>query len=327
VLASALQAAGIQAPHGGEALFNCAVNNAPAIMASGFSNINIGGILGNVANKLVLAAFKSVDTTYGMIAKQSDFSNFHQHTHYRLDSKGGFKKVSSSGELQHQQLVESNYTNQLDTEGAILSLPRKAIINDDGNALRDITSMLGRDSALAVQEALDTLVVDNGGSFYSSGNGNLIASNALNVDALDKSAAALMKQTNANGKPIWARPKLIYLPPELEGLASTIYSSQFVTDGTTKRNPSENQNRGKYKPIVSPFLSLSGLTGSSATTWFMLADPDVLPAFEVAYLNGRRVPTIETADASFNTLGIQFRGYFDFGVGQIDPSGAAKNTA
>jgi len=30
-------------------------------------------------------------------------------------------------------------------------------------------------------------------------------------------------------------------------------------------------------------------------------------------------PTVEKTDADFNTLGIQFRGYIDFGVREQDP--------
>ena len=35
---------------------------------------------------------------------------------------------------------------------------------------------------------------------------------------------------------------------------------------------------------------------------------------EIGFLNGRDMPVIDSADADFNTLGIQFRGYHDFGV-------------
>jgi hypothetical protein len=33
------------------------------------------------------------------------------------------------------------------------------------------------------------------------------------------------------------------------------------------------------------------------------------------FLNGQQTPIVENADADFNQLGIQFRGYYDFGVG------------
>jgi hypothetical protein len=46
----------------------------------------------------------------------------------------------------------------------------------------------------------------------------------------------------------------------------------------------------------------------------MLADPEVLPMIEIAALNGRVEPIIEQANAEFDVLGIQMRGYADVGV-------------
>ena len=52
-----------------------------------------------------------------------------------------------------------------------------------------------------------------------------------------------------------------------------------------------------------------------------------MPFLQVAFLQGRRQPTVETADAEFNTLGMSMRGFFDFGVAVIDYRGANKSTA
>jgi hypothetical protein len=64
----------------------------------------------------------------------------------------------------------------------------------------------------------------------------------------------------------------------------------------------------------SAYPSNAGIAGYSAKAWYLLADPNDLPVIEVAFLNGQQTPTVERADADFNVLGIQFRGYFDFGV-------------
>jgi hypothetical protein len=50
-----------------------------------------------------------------------------------------------------------------------------------------------------------------------------------------------------------------------------------------------------------------------------------LAAIEVAFLKGVEVPTVETADADFNTLGIQMRGYHDFGVTKQDYRAGVKS--
>ena len=63
----------------------------------------------------------------------------------------------------------------------------------------------------------------------------------------------------------------------------------------------------------------------TATGWFQLSDPNVQPMFAVSYLNNQRIPMVETAPGSFNTLGQQMRVIFDYGMGQIDDIGAVFN--
>ncbi len=45
---------------------------------------------------------------------------------------------------------------------------------------------------------------------------------------------------------------------------------------------------------------------------------------EVAFLNGVQSPIVETAEADFNTLGVQMRGYFDFGVSKGEDLAGVK---
>ena len=45
----------------------------------------------------------------------------------------------------------------------------------------------------------------------------------------------------------------------------------------------------------------------------------------MAFLNGQESPTIETAEADFNQLGIKMRGYHDFGCALQDPRGGLKS--
>ena len=66
-------------------------------------------------------------------------------------------------------------------------------------------------------------------------------------------------------------------------------------------------------------------TGYSDKAWYLLADASDLPVIEVAFLNGQESPTIETAEADFNVLGIQMRGFHDFGVSLQEPRGGVKS--
>ncbi len=103
-------------------------------------------------------------------------------------------------------------------------------------------------------------------------------------------------------------------------------TSTMVNETTTtgKPKPADNPHRGKFDVVSSVYLSNASFTGYSSKAWYLFADPNRLPAIEVAFLNGVDRPTVENTDADFSTLGIQFRGYIDFGVREQDYRGALK---
>jgi hypothetical protein len=72
----------------------------------------------------------------------------------------------------------------------------------------------------------------------------------------------------------------------------------------------------------------SNLIGSgSSAPWYILVDPLDMAVIQVVFLNGKQTPTVESADADFKQLGIQLRGYHDFGVAKQEPRAAVKSPA
>jgi len=323
LMAAALEGEGIRAPHGGQALYTAVMER---WVRAGFSTINLPGILGVAGNKLLLEAFTSVEAVYPLIAQQVDLSNFNTWTSYRLSNTGTFAVVAPDGKIAHGTLSEESYTNRLETRGQMLTIPRQAIINDDLNAMNSLFAQLGRKAVIALERALFDAIMESSDVFYTSARGNRATSAALSLTTLGAGEAAMMGQLDNDSEPIYARPKYLLVPPGLRALAETIYTSATVVGGSSNV-PVDNNYRGRYLPVSSPYLGLTALAGSSATTWYLVADPNMIPAFQVGFLQGKRQPTAETADADFNTLGIQLRCYFDFGVAQMDYRGAYKATA
>ena len=103
-------------------------------------------------------------------------------------------------------------------------------------------------------------------------------------------------------------------------------SAQLMLDGSGSKTkiPVDNPHRNKYQVVSMPHLSDTYYAGASPKAWYLFADPAVLPAFEIVFLNGRRTPVIERVEAPPNTLGMGFRGYIDVGVKEQDPRGAVK---
>lgn len=329
-IAAALEASGARVPHGSRELFEAILDQRHTrhIQAEGFSTVNLPGILGNVANKILLNAFTNVDVVYDTIADQADFANFHIHSIYRLDHLGDFAEVPPAGEIKHGRLSQTAFTNQLATYGQMIAITRQDIINDDLNSFRSITMTLARKARLAVEKALITLVMESADTFYTTGQGNRLTG-ALGLTELSAAETAMLSMADSGGDPIYATPRYLLVPPGLKSVAQSIFVSEQLQGATTstRGQPAANIFRGRFDVVSSPYLASSALAGSSATTWYLLADPANLPAFQVGYLDGRRAPTVETADAEFDTLGLQMRCYFDFAVARLDYRGAIKSTA
>lgn len=295
-------------------------------LEAGFSHVDIGGILSNVANKFLLEGFFSVERTWRNVTAVRNVSDFKTVTSYRLVGKDQYEQVAPGGELKHGTLGEEKYENKADTYGLVLSIDRRDIINDDLNAITSVPRKLGRGSGLKINDVFWTTFLANS-AFFTAGNNNYItgASTALSIDGLTEGEVAFMDQVDGDGKPIGMMPAILLVPTALSAIGSQLFNSTELRDTTSStKYPVSNPHQGKFRVEVSRYLSNAQYTGNSAKAWYLLAEATDLPVIETAFLNGQESPTIETAEADFNQLGVQMRGYHDFGVALQDPRGGVK---
>jgi len=309
------------------AVLRFAFGHAENLQAAGLSTIDIGGILSNVANKFLLEGFFSVERTWRNICAVRNVSDFKTVTSYRLIGKDQYEIVAPGGELKHGTLGNESYTNKADTYGLLLAIDRRDIINDDLGAITTVPRKLGRGSGLKINDVFWSIFLNNA-AFFTAGNKNYLtgADTVLSIDGLTKAEKAFMDQVDGDGKPIGIMPAVMLVPTALSAMATMLYKSLEIRDTTAStKYPVANPHQNKFRAEVSRYLSNSSYTGNSEKAWYLLADPTDLPVIEVAFLNGQESPTIETADADFGTLGVQMRGYHDFGVNLQDPKAAIKS--
>ncbi len=300
------------------------------IMAAGFSTASLSGILSDSARKSMQAAYTDFASAARIVAKKLTASDFKTHTGYRLTGDFVMKEVGAGGELKHATIDEESYTYSVDTYGRIFGVTRKMVINDDLGAFTEIPRLIGRGAALALEQAFWTLVLANTSDFFGTSNSNYIsgATTTLASAGLKAAVKTFRQLTDADGNPIMVAPKYLLVPPDLEEAAQELYVSTNLNTGgsaTTEKVPNRNIHANKYVPVVSPYLSNSNYTGYSTTAWYLLADPADVACFGIAYLNGNERPTVEEADVRNDTLGQAWRGYFDFGVCQVDKRGGVMS--
>jgi hypothetical protein len=302
-------------------------------LQAAFSTTSLPGILSNIANKMLLEGYNYVEDAWRQIAKIASVNDFKEHSRYRMTGSFTFEQVGPDGELKHGKLDEQKFGQKADTHGIMFALTRQMIINDDMGAFTDIPRQIGMGAAEAIADAVWGLWLSNpvqtdGKTFFHADHKNYAegADTALSVDGLTDAEVLFGKQTKPNGRPLGIPARILLVPTALKVPAEMLMKSVQLNETTTANKPktATNPHVGKFDVVSSVYLSNTSFTGASSTAWYLLADPNRLPAIEVAFLNGVDRPTVEKTDADFNTLGIQFRGYIDFGVREQDHRGAIK---
>ena len=286
--------------------------------SGGFSTISLPNILASTANKFLYQGFNSVDSTWRRVSTQRAVRDFKSTTLYGITGDMQYKQVGPAGEIKHGTVSETGYTNQANTYGLMLQVTRNMIINDDLDALSGIPARLGRGAALALNDKFWTVFLNNS-DFFKSGNNNVSTGGGSALGTADGAAinaaeVKFMNQTDPDSKPLGIMPAIMLVPPTLRNTATRWMGSQLIITGSDTAQGATNVYQGRYRVESSPYMENSAYTGYSTAAWYLLANPADLSAIEVVFLNGRDTPTVETAEADFNVLGIQMRGVLDFGV-------------
>lgn len=281
------------------------------IMQAAWATHAITGILSNTANKFLLAGFTSVESAWRSISTVRSVNDFKTLTSYRLNGGMKFEKVPNGGELKNAAASEESRTISADTYGIMTSVTRTDLINDDLGALTAIPQRVGRGGALKLNDVFWAEFQDDN-SFFTTARGNKkTTAGALTLTNLKAIATMFRKLKDADGNPVAVDPRILLVPADQELAAAEIMGSALIQSGATGGQPDRNVLAGRYQVVSTTYLS-------NADDYYLLASPADLPVMEVAFLNGVQSPIVETAEADFNTLGVQMRGYFDFGVAKAE---------
>ncbi len=310
------------------------------VRASGFSTLNITQVLGDVMHKAALAAFEAVEVVWPFICGRRPLNDFRPHNLYRLSFDGSFRRVGPDGELKHISLTDERHQIEADTYGAVLTIDRRTIANDDLGLVLDQARALGSLAAQRIEESVFVLLLSNPNNFYSTGNGNLMTgpTSALGVDALSK-ARELFRNQTVNGKPIGVSPAVLLVPTTLETTANRLWAEERLaaTGSTDQVVFVNNPHKGLYRPYVSPYLNNTNildqdgkaLSGQSDTQWYLFGDPNAPQGASImlGFIDGRETPYFDEAETEFTVPGgLRFRSYLDWGVAMHVPQLSVKST-
>lgn len=270
-------------------------------------------ILADTVNRTLRQAYEAAPSGVRQLARQTTVRDFRAKRSAMLGEAPELEKVLEAGEFKHGTINESAETYRAETYGKIFAFSRQAMINDDLGALVRIPTLFGQQAMNLEAKILTGLVEANPAMsdtvavFHAASHGNLL-SPATTIEAdLDTARTAMRRKTGLSGMPINVTPRFVLVPPELE----------------TEMEKALSAVQAAKTDDVNPFTSLTLVVEprlTSATRWYVVADPALIDGLEYAYLEGAPGPQIETK-VGFEVDGMQIKVRLDFGAGWIDHRG------
>lgn len=284
-------------------------------------------LLESAMHKTLLGAYAITPDTWSRFCRKSTVSDFRDHNRYRVGSFGTLDTVAEGEEYKNKQIPDGEKRSiSAKTKGNIIALSRQAIINDDMQAFADLSMRWGRAAKLSVESDVYALLNANSGlgptqadsnPFFHSARKNVGTGAALTMVSIDSDRAVMAAQTDPSGNEILdLRPAVLLVPVGYEGQAKSINEAQYDPDAVGKI-AKPNIVRGLFRDVI----GTARLTGKR---YYMFADPNIAPAFEVAFLDGVEEPFLESKDG-FRIDGVEWKVRLDYGTKEIDPRGAVTN--
>jgi hypothetical protein len=266
-----------------------------AFLAESAGVDDFANILGSQMNRTLLNAYRGVNQPWRQYTKQSEVNDFRTNDRIMGSEAEDLLPLGpgGAGPYQDSRLTEQKYSIRASTKGRAFSITRHALINDDLNYLRDQPARFGRAAARTLtKEVVNTVLEGNlpaydGQALFHVNHGNLLtgAAPASSLTAANLNTARIaIQKSRFEGEFTGLQPKYLIVPPELEVTARTLLNSDWIpAPGTGIGNINPFQN--SLELIVDQWLT-------SATAWYVAADPAEAPAIDVAFLPGRQQPDL-----------------------------------
>lgn len=299
------------------------------MIRAAFSTSSLPVALGNYAEKSAETAFRETGSVWPRICRRRPVNTFHEHQIARVLLAGNLQPLAKGGEIQHGSMSETTKAVQAATKAMMLGIDRQDIINDDLNTFSDTSNALGRSAARTMNDDFATVLLANAGSFFHANNDNYATTgSALAAGTLAAGIAAMMRQTDTEGRNVDVRAQILLVTPTKDYTARQLIQStevqRYVTSGTDNQ-PMGNPLSKLLDVLDEARLENTSFTGYSTTAWYLFAQP-ADGAVNIALLGGKDTPTIEQEAQPFNMLGVQFRCYLDYGFALGEPIAAYKAT-
>lgn len=300
----------------------------------GGGTITLANLFGTSMNRALVQQYQAQEKWWRPIVDIVNLDNMKVQDRVRLASFGSLTQRTVDGAEYTELDWGENKEAYTPTEyGNIVTVGRRAIINDDLRGIQRLPMLLAQSAILTLNEYISALFTANAGNGPAMGDtvqvfnagshqGNRVTTpmNRANVIALMK---VIMKMQNESSKTIGVIPRTILGPIDLWDTMYEIVQTQFVPDSANnaKNIVADEANGGLRRAITVP-------NWTDTNNWYLMAEPSQIPTIELGFLFGKEEPDLlsqqdPTSGMVWTNDVLSWKVRHDYGAAWIDYRGAA----
>ena len=279
-------------------------------------------ILGDTVGRVLRDSYQAAPSGIRQLGRQTSARDFRSVNKIMLGEAPLLEKLNEHGEIKAGTMAEAREAYKVETWARKIGVTRQVLVNDDLGAFADLARRMGQAAAETEARILVALLESNAGNgptlsnnktLFHADHGNRAGTGAVISDTtLSAARLALRTQKGIEDRTIRVTPKYLLVPPALETDAE-----RWLASVSPAKASDVNPFSGSLNLIVEPRLT-------SATRWYITADPGEIDGLEYAYLSGSEGPQVESK-SGWDVDGVEIRVILDFGAGFIDHRGWFAN--
>lgn len=300
-------------------------------------------LFANLANKSLIMGAAEAQTTYQAVSTPKTLRDFRRHTFVQAGEIENLELTPDTMQFPQGTMSEKSEGMQLFSYSRKIGFGRQALINDDVEALRDMSRRLGNSSArtrnklfwdhITQASGVGPTMTEDGEALFSASHpsGSNFHAHASTADlaqdslAIGRKLMRLQKALTASKLPgrvtpstaiLNIPPTFLGIPAALEQAADELIRGSYIPTTAPTARVQWIQN---LTPIVEPQLD-----ATSALAWYLFASPSVIDTIAFATLAGSAGPMFRTWQVD-DGLSMWFAAIDDFGVQALEHRGVFRS--
>jgi len=312
-----------------------------AMLKEALTRADFNIYLGKAFDVEMLAKYQDLTPEWRSIARETTVKDFKPKTFKDLfGGRGPLDKVKEGAEYKERTKAEAEYSLSADKFGNTFKLTFELLKNDEIGELRNLPNDLAQGAVETEDKVAFSSFVSATGpntNFWKAANGNAPTALPFTRENIQAAYVAMSKRKDKQGNPVRLASArlLLVVPNALLFEAEQIVNAPTIPDPAGGAGTIPNPLAGKFRVVVSDYLTIVNTSNKADTTWYILPAPETArPALVVAKMQGEENPDIRVkADqgtrlgggsiapeqGSFGDDTITYRGRHIVGAGTIDP--------